>query len=121
MTQAINWISGRTPSFFRPPFGNWDNNVISILQTRGYRLVWWNSDTFDTQQAHKDNPQLSVNSVKSYLDAGNNATSSFVLLAHDIWPSTVGITETIINLIRSYGYQFVTVAECVGDSSGGYY
>ncbi|KAJ3062574.1 hypothetical protein HK102_008724, partial [Quaeritorhiza haematococci] len=107
---AVNWISGKTMTYFRPPFGLWNDRVISVLRQKGYRLVWWNSDTFDTLQDHINNPQLSIDSVRNYLDQGNPATSSFILLAHDIWPSTVNSTEAIINLIRDRGYRFVTVA-----------
>jgi peptidoglycan/xylan/chitin deacetylase (PgdA/CDA1 family) len=38
-------LTGRKPDLFRPPFGDYSNNVLNIARELGYYTIQWNVDT----------------------------------------------------------------------------
>ncbi|KXS14861.1 carbohydrate esterase family 4 protein [Gonapodya prolifera JEL478] len=123
---AIQSIIGKTPSYFRFPYGSYNSAAQNYVANKGLRIVQWNLDTGDWQQPNKDNPQITLNTIYSSLNAVDSSYASFIPLEHDVWPTTAGATSNSwiwagLSFIQSKGYRFVTVAECDGDPSGGYF
>ncbi|KAJ3341241.1 hypothetical protein HDU93_005432 [Gonapodya sp. JEL0774] len=123
---AIQSIIGRTPSYFRFPYGDFDSAAQNYVASKGLRIVGWNLDTEDWTDANKANPTLSLNNVQNALNAVDSSYATFIPLEHDVWPTTAGATSNSwiwagLSFIQSKGYRFVTVAECDGDPSGGYF
>ncbi|MFP7299698.1 polysaccharide deacetylase family protein [Neobacillus niacini] len=52
---AIELIIGKKPAMIRPPFGETDDQVVSISKEAGYSIVLWSIDTLDWSQKEASN------------------------------------------------------------------
>jgi peptidoglycan/xylan/chitin deacetylase (PgdA/CDA1 family) len=105
---------GVVPQLMRPPFGEWNERVRTVMAKLGYSLVLWNLDSFDWS-LQDANAQLKF--VQDSLQGTDPSKDGFILLNHDTVDSTVyGGIEKIVLDLRSRGYKFVKVSECVGVS-----
>lgn len=43
----INTLTGASPKYFRAPFGEYDNNMMSTLESKGMQGVQWSIDSLD--------------------------------------------------------------------------
>ncbi|RKP08984.1 carbohydrate esterase family 4 protein [Thamnocephalis sphaerospora] len=121
MTQLddqLKRIIGVRPTYMRPPYGSFDDQMLGIMSELGYRVISWDIDTNDWQ--HPDDPSASLSviqsEVKNASENGNN-----IALAHETIQTTVStFTEAAVADIRSKGYRLTTISECLGDPSGAY-
>ncbi|KAF1797938.1 hypothetical protein FB192DRAFT_1311691 [Mucor lusitanicus] len=119
--EAIQAAIGVKPRYIRPPYGEADARVKSILKKMGYKTLMWNVDPTD-YNVHmlKDGAQRiqrafdDIASGKpSTLNAHND--SGFISLQHDLYQTSIGQVPKIIEALRSKGFKMSTAAECVGD------
>ncbi len=63
-SDRIEQLTGVRPTLFRPPFGDYNDKVVSVSRAEGYECVQWNVDSLDwknrgvqdlVRQATKDN------------------------------------------------------------------
>ncbi|KXS14860.1 carbohydrate esterase family 4 protein [Gonapodya prolifera JEL478] len=90
---AIQSIIGKTPSYFRFPYGSYNSDSQNYVAGKGLRIVQWNLDTGDWQQPNKDDPTITLNTIYSSLNAVDSSYASFIPLEHDVWPTTAGATS----------------------------
>ncbi|KAK9759640.1 hypothetical protein K7432_017160 [Basidiobolus ranarum] len=119
MKMAENSIKGATgvvPIYMRPPYGDCNPACQEVMKSLGYHIVAWNVDSNDWQYvATPENYDSLVTNMAQKLDPSNPKVDSFISLQHDIHDFSIERTSKIIDLIREKGYQFTTVAECLGD------
>lgn len=100
--KAIENAGVRKPYLFRPPYGAYNTETITVLRSEGKALVMWNIDTMDW--AYRD-----AEYVKKYLL--NHAREGSIILLHDIHKSSVdGFIAALPELVER-GYSLVTVSE----------
>ncbi|KAJ3511529.1 hypothetical protein NMY22_g15619 [Coprinellus aureogranulatus] len=106
--QAIQRITGATPAFVRPPFGNYNDLVLEAAGARGLTISNWDLDSEDGKSAP-------VSKQKGFYDAAVKAHPSTILsLEHEVHSTSVyEVLPYAIEKLKSAGYQFVTVAECL--------
>eukprot|EP00833_Pecoramyces_ruminatium_P008398 jgi/Orpsp1_1/1182430/evm.model.c7180000081236.2 len=129
MTDKIEDIIGVKPAYFRPPSGHGGHvetdpfkekmveEIQEYLGRRGYNIIMWSTDTRDWE--YKEDINKIIESLNEQLTSPNVSpkTHSFITLFHDVYPSTVDIVlPTVIEYIRSLGYTFVSLSECIGIS-----
>ena len=111
----------RQRRYFRPPFGEIDLRVRSIVQTLGLTVLIWNLDSFDWRL----DPQISLDRLAIAMDFStapfvmNPLSKNVLLLAHDIHKETVeNVLEQSVLMARARGWQVVSVEEepCLGQS-----
>lgn len=96
---VIRQITGETPVFARPPFGEWNKKkdfpeeLIPVL---------WNVDPLDWKTL---NTASVVNDIMKEVEDGD------IILLHDSYPTSVDAALQCIDLLQKQGYQFVTVDE----------
>lgn len=95
-------IIKRTPALTRPPYGNYNDVVSSIVNTP---LILWSVDTLDWQNR---NPETILNITLNQVHDGA------IILLHDIHPTSVEAVPAIIDALRKRGYEFTTVSELAG-------
>ncbi len=98
----IETITGVRPWIVRPPYGAFNDHTLS---SAGAPLILWNVDPEDWKY---QDTELIANHLIS------NAKPGSILLAHDIYGTTVEAMPAVIDGLRSQGYFFVTVSELVG-------
>ncbi|KAJ3125460.1 hypothetical protein HK098_000274 [Nowakowskiella sp. JEL0407] len=105
-------IIGKRPAMMRPPQGKTSDSVNSIIEKQGIQtVVLWNTDSGDWSN---HNAQTSFQNVKSALDKCPNGSGSIVVLSHSTEASVLDYVDLVVPYVKSKGYTFVTMAECVG-------
>jgi peptidoglycan/xylan/chitin deacetylase (PgdA/CDA1 family) len=79
---------------FRPPFGFHNADVDRAVETLGYKSVHWNVNSLDWQE-HYQNGRWVSHVLKQI-----EATRDCVVLAHDLFPTTVEHVPELIAAIR---------------------
>lgn len=104
---AVHGITGVYPKLFRPPYGAYNNSVLSVANMPA---IMWSVDTLDWKTR---NTEKTVASVKS------SAKDGSIILMHDIHAPTAPAAEQIIPYLLKQGYQLVTVSELLDARKGG--
>lgn len=103
----IEEVTGVWPKYFRPPYGDVDNNVVRVSHEVGQEVVMWNIDTLDWS-----NVDNAYNIVKQQL----NWHDSAIILMHD-WTGISRYLEDIIQFARDRNMEFVNMDECLSNSN----
>ncbi|NMA92068.1 MAG: polysaccharide deacetylase family protein [Firmicutes bacterium] len=113
-TEIIQRTAGVRPYLFRPPYGEYNQEILKILEQEGYPYtIMWTIDTHDW--ADKIGGEIvSVDYVVNrVLD---NATPGAIILMHVGGPKTVQALPQIITGLRDKGYTFNTVEKMLPSS-----
>lgn len=119
--EAIKAAIGVKPRYIRPPYGEADKRVKSILKKMGYKTLMWNVDPTD-YNVHmlKDGAQR-IQGVFDEIASGKPSTlnahndKGFISLQHDLYQTSIRQIPKIIKTLRSKGFKMTTAAECIGD------
>jgi len=95
--------------YIRTPYGSINNRVFSILTTMGYTPVYWNIDAKDWKRS---STQILATYKKIFLNADPTKTS-FISVLHDRRKETIAVLPEIIQLVKSKGFSFVRISECI--------
>jgi peptidoglycan/xylan/chitin deacetylase (PgdA/CDA1 family) len=115
MTQSIAAIRAAAPAcptiqHMRPPYGEINTPVRKQLQnTHKLTPVLWNLDTQDWQ----GNIPAVYSNVTSHLKGYSVRAHAPLILMHASKPETAQTISGVIDIVRSAGYRFVDLAECL--------
>src|SRR5690606_24486835 len=104
--------TGRTPRFFRPPNGDYDDLVVATARELGYETVIWSLDTIDWKNP---GPDFMIQRVRENVFRGD------IILMHASDSSKqihVALPHTIDNLRRD-GFEPVTLGELLAGGTPG--
>ncbi len=93
---------GYTPRLLRPPYGSYNDDVLSVAAELGLLSVNWDVDTKDWKTRSAD---------ATYKAITGRAHDGAIILCHDIHKATVQAMEKSIAKLLDMGYQLVTVSE----------
>ncbi|KAG0192178.1 Carbohydrate esterase 4 protein [Apophysomyces sp. BC1034] len=98
----------------RPPEGAYDDQSLAALGALGYKaVVLWDIDSNDWQKLGMEHEQKEFTDVLG--SETGNPTGGHISLMHDVWEhSAKELAPWAIEYIKSKGYKFQTVAECLG-------
>ncbi|WP_258000340.1 polysaccharide deacetylase family protein [Bacillus sp. Marseille-P3661] len=97
--KSIEKITGETVSYFRPPFGRYNDATLDILERLQLTPIMWEISSYDWEL--KEQPYMIVNNVVE-----NSRPGSIVLL-HELEQTVVALPH-IIKGIRAKGLDFCT-------------
>ena len=97
--QVIESITGTTPKYFRPSYGNYNSKIKKISEME---IVLWNIDSLDWKIK---NSKRITNKVLNKVSDGS------VILMHDIYKTSIKAALNIIDKLQEEGYTFVTIEE----------
>ncbi|MGI5823829.1 MAG: polysaccharide deacetylase family protein [Dethiobacteria bacterium] len=95
-------LTKKRPDLFRPPFGEYNNNVLTTAEKAGYRTIQWSIDSLDWQELGKE-PM--VKRVTENLHPGA------IVLFHNNGLYTVEALPEIISNIKEQGYEILPISE----------
>lgn len=108
---AIKKITGAVPAFMRPPYGEYDDEVLQVAGSRGQSVVIWDFDSGDSVGA---SASQSKNDYKNLIAKKPN---NVLTLNHETYATTVNdVIPYAIQQFKNAGYKMVTVAQCLGQS-----
>ncbi|KAI8074740.1 hypothetical protein BC940DRAFT_288968 [Gongronella butleri] len=115
---AIKEVTGVTPRFFRPPYGDIDDRVREIGKALGFVPVIWNHDTNDWMAGEDAN--FNVNwidgNATEWAGEVTSATTGGISLEHDLYQKTVDAAIRILPTLQK-AYKVTTVGQCAGQQS----
>ncbi|ANC91137.1 chitooligosaccharide deacetylase [Azospirillum humicireducens] len=93
---------GANPVLFRPPYGRYSDELLTVAREERMGSVLWSVDTRDWQVRNADKI---VSQIKLGGMPGN------VFLMHSTYPSTAQALPRVIAELRGKGCEFVTLSE----------
>ncbi|RXZ82799.1 polysaccharide deacetylase family sporulation protein PdaB [Paenibacillaceae bacterium] len=99
-------VTGKSPNLIRLPNGDFDKRVLRIADELNYKVIQWDTDSFDWTNP---GPDKIVNRVVSKAHPGD------IILMHasDSCEQTHEALPVIIDKLRDDGYDFATVSQLI--------
>ncbi|MEJ6951540.1 polysaccharide deacetylase family protein [Natronospora cellulosivora (SeqCode)] len=103
-SDLIEKLAGKRPSYFRPPFGEYNNNVIKTSNELGYQVIQWTIDSHDWMEPGVD---YIVDRIMTNVKSGD------IILMHNNAPDTPEALRKIIPQLKERGFKIVPLSDMV--------
>lgn len=104
--EKVKELTGYEMFLFRPPYGDYDNHVITNARSIGYYSIQWDVDSLDW----KDYGTTSIiNTVTRHKHLGNGS----IILCHNGAKYTAEALDSLIQGLKAQGYTFVPLSELI--------
>ncbi len=100
----IKEITGEAPILFRPPFGDYNNELIKVCRKNNYYVIQWDVDSLDWKE-------LGVQSVVDRVT--RNVKNGSIVLFHNNAKYIVEYLPIVIEKLQSEGYEIVPISELI--------
>lgn len=104
VNEQIKNLTGKTPRFFRPPFGDYNNSLIESVEQQSMIAVQWSVDSLDWKG-------LSAAQIADRVLA--KVTDGSIILCHNNSDHIVEALPLILIGLENKGYKPVTMSELV--------
>lgn len=102
----VKELTGTDMCLFRPPYGDYDNELILTAQECGYYPIQWSVDSLDWKNYGR---QEILDTVLEHKNLGNGA----IILMHNGGEYTAQALEELIRGLREKGYEIVPVSQLI--------
>ena len=102
----VKELTGIEMDLFRPPFGEYDNEVIETATENGYYTIQWDIDSLDWKE---QGAQAEINQVLNHKHLGNGS----IILFHNDAKYTPQVLDTILKGLKGKGYEIVPVSQLI--------
>ena len=103
-SEAIQTITGKKVELFRPPYGDYDDELIKTASELGYYSIQWDVDSLDWKD-------LSASDIA--MRVINNVKNGSIILMHNNGLHTAEAVPIILETLKNRGYSFVPVGELI--------
>lgn len=103
-SEAIERATGVKPTLFRPPYGDYNNLVISSSLALGLFPIQWDVDSLDWKN-------LSTTEIS--LRVINGTREGSIILCHNNGLHTAEALPMIFSTLQNRGYEFVPIGELI--------
>lgn len=100
----IKEITGAKPTLFRPPFGDYNDQLIKTLRKNGYYGIQWDVDSLDWKE-------LGVESVVDKVT--RNVRNGSIVLFHNNAKYIKEYLPLVIERLQADGYEIVPISELI--------
>lgn len=97
-------LSGKKPTLFRSPYGEYNDTVVKTCDSSGRTYIQWSVDSIDYGDASADD---------ILRRATTNVKSGDILLLHNGTKNTAAALPQILKTLSDRGFEFVTVSELI--------
>lgn len=103
--KSLSEISGKEVNLFRPPYGDYNDSVITTARGLGYYPIQWDVDSLDWK------PGISKSEIMNRIigKVGNGS----IILFHNDTAHTASILPAIITSLKKQGFTLVAVSELI--------
>lgn len=102
----IEELTGVKSELFRPPFGEYTNDVISAAEECGYYTIQWDVDSLDWKEY---GVQEEISKVLNHKKLRNGS----IILFHNDAKYTPQALDSIIKGLKEKGYEIVPISELI--------
>ena len=104
----IEKLTGKRPTLFRPPYGDYNNAVVDTVNSLNMYCVQWSIDSLDWQDPSPADILAKVQ---------NNLAPGAVILMHNGAKNTPEALPSVIEYIQSQGYEIVPISQLLPQGS----
>lgn len=104
--EKVKALTGVEMELFRPPFGEYDNEVIETAEANGYYTIQWDVDSLDWKE---QGAEAEISQVLNHKHLGNGS----ILLFHNDAKYTPQVLDTILKGLQEKGYEIVPISELI--------
>ncbi|WP_238122563.1 MULTISPECIES: polysaccharide deacetylase family protein [unclassified Xanthobacter] len=103
--EVVFQVTGKRPHFLRPPYGSMKPALRDHLEKEyGLTIVNWSVDPLDWKRRDS---QVVYDEIMKQVQPGA------IVLAHDIYPSTVDAMARVLDDLIAKGYKFGTIPQLI--------
>ena len=102
--EKIEAITGECPTLFRPPYGEYDDHVVSTVRGMGLEIIQWDVDSLDWKDY--DAPTI-TDRVTSKVGPGS------IVLFHNAALHTPEALPGILEYLLQEGYDIVPISQLI--------
>ena len=103
-SEAISKVTGKPVELFRPPYGDYDNELINTSNAMGLYPIQWDVDSLDWKDlSASDIADRIVKQVKS----------GSIILCHNNGLYTADALPIVIDALHAKGFEFVPIGELI--------
>ena len=103
-TAAIENITGQKVQLFRPPYGDYDDELIKTASELGFYTIQWDVDSLDWKN---------LSAADIAMRVINGVQSGSIILLHNNGLHTAEAVPIILETLKNRGYNFVPVSELI--------
>ncbi len=97
-------LTGKRTKLFRPPFGEYNNNVIKTADDLGYKTIQWSIDSLDWKNLSKE---------AIFERVTGNPHNGAIILFHNDGLNTPDALPDIIEFYTENGYEIVPISDLI--------
>lgn len=102
----VKELTGKDMCLFRPPYGDYDNDVIKTAASLNYYTIQWSVDSLDWKNYGIDSI---IKTVCEHKNMGNGA----IILCHNGAKYTSQALDTMLTRLKEEGYELVPISELI--------
>ena len=102
----VEELTGENMCLFRPPYGDYNDNLIKAVESCGYYTIQWSVDSLDWKDYGASNI---VKTVLNHKNLQNGA----IILMHNGAKYTKDALEEVIVGLKEMGYEIVPISELI--------
>lgn len=104
--EKVYELTGYEMYLFRPPYGDYDNDVVTTATECGYYSIQWNVDSLDWKD-------YGCNDIISRVCNHKNLGNGSIILMHNGATYTADALESVITGLQEQGYEIVPISELI--------
>ena len=104
--EKIKALTGKCPTLFRAPYGDYNNTLIESANSLGYHVIQWSVDSLDWKDYGADSI---VDTVLNHKALGDGA----IILMHNGAKYTKDALERVITGLQDKGYEIVPISQLI--------
>lgn len=104
--EKVKELTGIEMSVFRPPYGDYNNTLLEVLEQCNYYGIQWDVDSLDWKDYGVDSI---IDTVVNHKHLGNGS----IILCHNGAKYTAAALNELITKLKKKGYTFVTMSELI--------
>lgn len=102
----VKELTGVEMQLFRPPYGDYDDDVVLNAKKNGYYAIQWDVDSLDWKDYGVDSI---IDTVVNHKNLGNGS----IILCHNGAKYTAEALEAVITGLQEKGYEIVPISELI--------
>ncbi|MFQ9985706.1 MAG: polysaccharide deacetylase family protein [Lachnospiraceae bacterium] len=104
--QRVKELTGVDMCLFRPPYGDYNDTLITTANENGYHVIQWDVDSLDWKNYGVDSI---VQTVTGHSHLGNGS----IILMHNGADYTADALDSVITTLQSQGYELVPISKLI--------
>lgn len=102
----VKGLTGVEMNLFRPPYGDYDDHVITNAKDCGYYTIQWSVDSLDWKD-------YGVESIIKTVTEHKELKNGAIILMHNGAKYTAQALPTVIEKLQADGYEIVPISELI--------